>query len=53
MFEVIKEIVKFINPKAYYMALNDTSYNERLILIKEKAKDQHPWVVTRHKYFYK
>ena len=37
----LKWLCKFINPKAYHMALNDPSYTERLVLIKEEAKHKH------------
>ena len=50
-FEDIKEIVKFINPKAYYMALNDNAYIERMFIMKEKARDQQAWAKSRHKFF--
>ena len=51
-FQDIKEIVKFINPKTYYLALNKPTYCERLLIIQEKAKDKQAWIVTRHKFFY-
>ena len=51
-FSDLYEIIKFINPKAIYQTTEDPIYSQRLLGIINKSIGKHPWITTRHKYFY-
>ena len=42
----------FINPKAWYLAMQDPIYFERFLLIAQDVSRIKPWMITRHQFYY-
>ena len=51
-FDDLSHIIKFINPKAWFLAISDPIYSKRIAKITQNAKFSRHWVVTRHKFYY-
>ena len=51
-FQDLIDIIKFINPRAWHLALLDPIYSKRIAKMVEKARFCEHWIVSRHKFYY-